>query len=50
MAKSAKEFVLTEATTVDIQLDIQEGQIAAFRIDKDGTVIAEESIAYEDLN
>lgn len=50
MAKSAKEFVLTEATTVDIQLDIQEGQIAAFRIDKDGTLIAEESIAYEDLN
>ena len=50
MAKPAEEFVLTEATTVDIQLDIQEGQIAAFRIDKDGTVIAEESIAYEDLN
>jgi serine/threonine-protein kinase len=50
MAEPAEEFVLTEARTVQIQLDIQEGQKAAFRIDKDGTVIAEESIAYEDLN
>ncbi|MET1013772.1 MAG: Stk1 family PASTA domain-containing Ser/Thr kinase, partial [Paenisporosarcina sp.] len=50
MAEPAEEFVLTEARTVQIQLDIQEGQKAAFRIDKDGTVIAEESISYEDLN
>ncbi len=50
MAEPAEEFVLTEARTVNIQLDIQEGQKAAFRIDKDGTVIAEESIEYEDLN
>lgn len=50
MAEPAEEFVLTEARTVQIQLDIQEGQKAAFRIDKDGTVIAEESIAYEELN
>ncbi|MDX1771923.1 MAG: PASTA domain-containing protein, partial [Planococcaceae bacterium] len=50
MAEPAEEFVLTEDRTVNIQLDIQEGQKAAFRIDKDGTVIAEESIEYDDLN
>ncbi len=50
MAEPAEEFVLTEASTVNIKLDIQEGQKAAFRIDKDGTVIAEDSISYEDLN
>lgn len=50
MAEPSEEFILTESRTVQIQLDIKEGQKAAYRIDQNGTVIAEESIDYNDLN
>lgn len=50
MAEPAEEFVLTETRTVQIQLDIEEGQKAAYRIDRNGTVFAQETIDYDDLN
>lgn len=50
MAEPAEEFILTETRTVNIQLDIEEGQKAAYRIDQNGTVIAQETIDYNDLN
>jgi serine/threonine-protein kinase len=50
MAEPAEEFILTETRTVQIQLDIEEGQKAAYRIDRNGTVIAQETIDYNDLN
>jgi serine/threonine protein kinase/beta-lactam-binding protein with PASTA domain len=49
MAEPAEEFVLTESRSVQIKLDIEEGQKAAYRIDRNGTVIAEESIDYNDI-
>lgn len=50
MAEPAEEFILTETRTVNIQLDIEEGQKAAYRIDRNGTVIAQETIDYNNLN
>jgi len=49
MAKSSEEFVLTETRTVKIQLDIEEDQMAAYRIDLNGTEFAQETIDYDDL-
>lgn len=50
MAEPAEEFILTETRTVRIQLDIEDGQKAAYRIDLNGTGIAQKTIDYNDLN
>lgn len=47
MAKPYDEFTITEDTNYQIQLVIQEGSTAAYRIEKDSVVIAEETIPFD---
>ncbi|MET3575246.1 Stk1 family PASTA domain-containing Ser/Thr kinase [Bhargavaea ullalensis] len=43
----AEEFKITEDTTKRIRMEIKEGGSASYRIERDGQVIAEETIPYE---
>jgi hypothetical protein len=45
--KPYDEFTITEDTTYRIQLVIEEGSTAAYRIEKDSMVIEEKTIPYE---
>ncbi|MED3660354.1 Stk1 family PASTA domain-containing Ser/Thr kinase [Ureibacillus terrenus] len=47
MAKPYDEFTITEDKTYQIQLVIQEGSTAAYRIEKDSIVIEEKTIPYD---
>ncbi|MFC5541297.1 Stk1 family PASTA domain-containing Ser/Thr kinase [Ureibacillus suwonensis] len=47
MLKPYDEFTITEDTTYRIQLVIEEGSTAAYRIEKDSMVIEEKTIPYE---
>ena len=49
MAEPVEEFVLTKTVERQIKLEISEGQKAAYRIEVNKTVIAEETIAFEDI-
>lgn len=50
MTVPVEEFVLTETIEKQIKLEISEGQKAAYRVEVNSTVIAVETIAYEDIN
>ncbi|WP_075617513.1 Stk1 family PASTA domain-containing Ser/Thr kinase [Paenisporosarcina indica] len=45
-----EEFVMTESTSRQIKLEIEEGQIGAFQIRVDSKVIVDETVKYENLN
>lgn len=47
MAKAYDEFTITEDTPYRIQLVIEEGSTAAYRIEKDSIVIEEETIPFD---
>lgn len=49
MSKPVEEFTITETTSHRIQLQIQEGTEAAYRVMRDNEVIIEEVISYDDL-
>ncbi|PZX07982.1 serine/threonine-protein kinase [Psychrobacillus insolitus] len=49
MAEPVEEFVLTKTVERQIKLEISEGQKAAYRIEVNKRVIAEETITYEDI-
>ncbi|WP_144509296.1 Stk1 family PASTA domain-containing Ser/Thr kinase [Bacillus sp. FJAT-22090] len=49
LAEPAEEFVLTEATSRQLKLEISEGEKAVYRIMVNSTVIADETIAYDDI-
>ena len=49
MAEPVEEFVLTETVERQIKLEISEGQKAAYRIEVNKTMIAQETITYEDI-
>ncbi|MFP3916326.1 Stk1 family PASTA domain-containing Ser/Thr kinase [Lysinibacillus telephonicus] len=50
MVEPYEEFTITENYNYKIQLEIEEGATAAYRIERDSTVIAEETIPYEKVN
>ncbi|BDH61095.1 serine/threonine protein kinase [Lysinibacillus sp. PLM2] len=50
MVQPKEEFTITEDYAYHTQLDIEEGQTAAYRIEVDSTVIAEGTIPYNELN
>ncbi|KGR92119.1 serine/threonine protein kinase [Ureibacillus massiliensis 4400831 = CIP 108448 = CCUG 49529] len=50
MVQPKEEFTITEDYEYHTQLDIEEGQTAAYRIEVDSTVIAEGTIPYNELN
>lgn len=50
MVKPFDEFTITEDTTYRIQLTIEEGSTAAYRIEKDSVVIEEETIPFDKIN
>lgn len=50
MVEPFEEFTITENYNYRIQLEIEEGATAAYRIERDSTVIAEETIPYEKVN
>lgn len=47
MVEPYDEFTITEDTNYRIQLEIAEGETAAYRIERDSTNIAEETIPYD---
>lgn len=49
MAEPAEEFVLTGTVEKLIKLEISEGEKAAYRVEVDSTVIAQEIIDYKDV-
>lgn len=49
MAEPYEELKITDDTSYQIRLEIEEGQKAAYRIDRDSIVIAEETISYDSL-
>lgn len=49
MSKPVEEFTITETTSHRIQLQIEEGTEAAYRVMRDNEVIIEEVISYDDI-
>nr|WP_106784116.1 Stk1 family PASTA domain-containing Ser/Thr kinase [Lysinibacillus timonensis] len=50
MVEPVEEFTITEDFDYSTQLEIEEGQTAAYRIERDSKVIAEDKIPYDELN
>ncbi|MEO4053571.1 Stk1 family PASTA domain-containing Ser/Thr kinase [Solibacillus sp. CAU 1738] len=49
MAEPVEEIAITETTSYRIELTISEGEIGAYRIERDAVVIDEKTINYDDL-
>lgn len=49
MAEPFEEFEIKNDTTYRVQLEIEEGSKAAYRIERDSTVISEETISYDQI-
>lgn len=50
MAKPVEVFTITENTTKQIKIELEEGQTGAFMITRDGNIIAEQQVDYNDKN
>ncbi len=48
MAKPVEVFTITENTTKQIKIELEEGQAGAYMITRDGNIIAEQSVDYSD--
>lgn len=50
MAEPIEEMMITQDQSYQVRLEIAEGEKAAYRIDRDSIVIAEDTISYEELD